>query len=76
MTIGKASQTITLLLRKWREGDEQAMDRLVSLVYDELRRLARRELRRDRPGHTLQPTELVRAAGGRRADDSGGADGD
>lgn len=61
-TMKTESQTITLLLREWRDGDEQAMDRLVPLVYDELHRVAGRELRRDRPGHTLQPTELVHDA--------------
>lgn len=66
--IEREDQTITLLLREWCNGDEQATDRLVSLIYDELRRLARRELRRDRPGHTLQPTELVHEAYGRLVD--------
>lgn len=60
--VKSSSESITHLLREWRDGDEQAMDRLVPLVYDELRGLARRELRRDRPGHTLQPTELVHDA--------------
>lgn len=56
------SESITLLLREWRDGDVEAMNRLVPLVYEELRGLARRELRRDRPGHSLQPTELVHEA--------------
>lgn len=57
-----SSESITRLLRDWRHGDEQAHDRLVPLVYDELRALARRELRREGPGQTLQPTELVHDA--------------
>jgi RNA polymerase sigma factor (TIGR02999 family) len=63
-----SSESITLLLRRWRDGDAQAMDQLVPLVYDELRGLARRELRKDRPGHTLQPTELVHDAYARLVD--------
>jgi hypothetical protein len=50
------------MLRDWRDGDEQALEQLVPLVYEELRGLARRELRRDRPVQTLQPTELVHDA--------------
>lgn len=50
------------MLRDWSGGDQQAFDRLVPLVYDELRRLARNYLRRERPDHTLQPTALVHEA--------------
>jgi RNA polymerase sigma factor (TIGR02999 family) len=50
---------VTGLLLSWREGDAQAFDRLVPLVYDELRRVARRHLRREQPGHALQATALV-----------------
>ena len=50
---------ITTLLLSWREGDERALERLVPLVYDELRRVARRQLRRESPAVTLQPTVLV-----------------
>ena len=53
---------ITRLLLAWRHGDEQALQALVPLVYDELRRIARRHLGRERPGHTLQPTALVNEA--------------
>ncbi len=60
MTSGSAS--ITRLLREWRDGDDQAMDRLVPLVYDHLRRLAGSELKRRPVGHSLQPTELVHDA--------------
>lgn len=56
------SRQITALLRDWRNGDEQALERLIPLVNDELRRLAARYLRRERPDHTLQPTALVNEA--------------
>jgi RNA polymerase sigma factor (TIGR02999 family) len=59
---------VTALLRRWREGDSQALDRLVPLVYPELRRLARRFLQRERPNHTLAPTALVHEAYLRLAD--------
>lgn len=50
---------VTGLLVSWRQGDAAALDRLVALVYDELRRVARRHLRREQPGHALQATALV-----------------
>jgi len=50
------------LLRAWGEGDLQARDRLLPLVYRELRQRARGYLRRERPDHTLQPTALVHEA--------------
>ena len=53
---------ITHLLNKARGGDRTALDELLPLVYSELRRLAVNELRRDRAGHTLQPTALVHEA--------------
>ncbi|HET6891370.1 MAG TPA: ECF-type sigma factor, partial [Pyrinomonadaceae bacterium] len=53
---------ITDLLLQWRAGDESALDQLMSLVYDELRRLARQFMRRERTGHTLQTTALVNEA--------------
>jgi len=53
---------ITERLLAWRHGDEQALVELMPLVYDELRRLARRHLRRERPGHTLQATALAHEA--------------
>jgi RNA polymerase sigma factor (TIGR02999 family) len=46
----------------WSDGDQQALEKLMPLVYDELRRLAGRYLRRERPGHTLQATALVNEA--------------
>jgi RNA polymerase sigma factor (TIGR02999 family) len=53
---------ITRLLIAWNQGDQRARDELTQLIYDELRRLARGLLRRERPGHTLQPTALVHEA--------------
>jgi len=50
---------VTDLLLTWRQGDAAALDRLVPLVYDELRRVARRHLRGESPGHALQATALV-----------------
>jgi RNA polymerase sigma factor (TIGR02999 family) len=49
----------TTLLLAWRQGDEAALDELISLVYQELRRMAHRYLAGQRPGHTLQTTALV-----------------
>jgi len=53
------ARTVTLLLRDLAGGDQAALDRLVPLVYEELRRIAEGQLRRERPGHTLQPSALV-----------------
>lgn len=57
-----SSQEITRLLLAWREGDELALEALVPIVYEELRRLARRYMRGQRLGHTLQTTALVNEA--------------
>ena len=53
------SGAVTLWLRRLGEGDEAALDQLVPLLYDELRGVARRLLRGERPGHTLSTTALV-----------------
>jgi RNA polymerase sigma-70 factor, ECF subfamily len=53
---------VTQLLVRWREGDQRALDELMPLVYDELRRLASRYMRGERPGHTLQTSALVNEA--------------
>lgn len=53
---------VTDLLARWREGDERALESLIPLVYDELRSVARRYLRDERPNHTLQSTALVHEA--------------
>jgi RNA polymerase sigma factor (TIGR02999 family) len=50
---------VTALLDEWTRGDRRALDRLLPLVYAELRRMAVRQLRNERAGHTLQPTALV-----------------
>ncbi|HKQ80177.1 MAG TPA: sigma-70 family RNA polymerase sigma factor [Blastocatellia bacterium] len=61
---------ITQLLIAWNQGSESARDELMPVIYDELRRLARGHLRRERPGHTLQPTALVNEAYLRLVDQS------
>lgn len=53
---------VTTLLRDWAAGDRKALDRIMPLVYDELRRLAQRRLSRERPDHTLGATALVHEA--------------
>lgn len=53
---------VTRLLRRWRDGDRAALDELIPIVYQELRRLARAQMRNERAGHTLQPTALVHEA--------------
>jgi RNA polymerase sigma factor (TIGR02999 family) len=53
---------VTLLLKAWREGDQTALERLTPLVYDDLRKIARRFIRLERVDHTLQPTALVHEA--------------
>ena len=53
---------VTVLLQQIRAGDADAANRLIPLVIDELRSLARRQLRNERPGHTLPPTALVNEA--------------
>jgi len=57
-----AAPEITVLLRAWGSGDPAALDRLTPLVYDELHRLARRYMRNERAGNTLQTTALVNEA--------------
>jgi RNA polymerase sigma factor (TIGR02999 family) len=60
--VSRAQDEVSGLLQAWREGDHEARDRLVPIVYDELRRRAAALLRRERSGHTLQPTALVHEA--------------
>jgi RNA polymerase sigma factor (TIGR02999 family) len=62
MTPSGPSAEITRLLRAWGNGDQAALDRLTPVVYDELRRMARRYMHRERDGHTLQTTALVNEA--------------
>jgi RNA polymerase sigma-70 factor (ECF subfamily) len=61
-TVSEQAPTPTELLRAWGHGDSDAFDQLAPLVNDELRRLARRQMARERPGHTLQATALVNEA--------------
>jgi ECF sigma factor len=55
-------QNVTEMLRDWRNGDQEALGKLIPVVYDELRHQAARYLRRERPGHTLQTTALIHEA--------------
>jgi RNA polymerase sigma factor (TIGR02999 family) len=62
---------ITELLLAWSSGEQEALDRLIPLVYEELHRLAHRYMRGERPGHTLQSTALVHEAYQRLIDSRG-----
>jgi RNA polymerase sigma factor (TIGR02999 family) len=57
-----SSRDITQLLGRWTGGDDAAFQQLVPIVHEELRRLARRQMANERPGHTLEPTALVNEA--------------
>ncbi len=57
-----SGDNLTGLLIEWREGDKSALDKLTPMVYDELRRIAHRYVRRERDGHTLATTALVNEA--------------
>ena len=63
-----ADTDVSALLRAWGDGDQDALDALTPIVYEELHRLARRYLRRERSGHSLQATALVNEAYMRLAD--------
>jgi len=54
-----SAQDVTRLLRRWSEGDTSALDALTPIVYQHLRRIAAAVMRRERDGHTLQPTALI-----------------
>ena len=60
--MGVPSQPVSELLVRWRAGDQEALEKLVPLVYKELREIAHYHLQRERPGHTLQSTALVHEA--------------
>ena len=62
MSDAPAPETVTALLVEWQQGSQQALDRLMPLVYAELRAIAGRYLARESPGHTLQSTALVHEA--------------
>jgi RNA polymerase sigma factor (TIGR02999 family) len=57
-----SSSCVTELLVRWKNGDEQALNDLLRIVYPDLRRLANQHLRKERPDHTLQSTALVHEA--------------
>ena len=57
-----SSSNVTQMLHDWSHGDREVLDKLVPVVYEELRRQAARYLRRERPGHTLQTTALIHEA--------------
>jgi RNA polymerase sigma-70 factor (ECF subfamily) len=61
-SLGEPVSDVSTLLRAWSDGDQRALARLTPIVYDELRRLARRYLRGERAGHSLQTTALVNEA--------------
>jgi RNA polymerase sigma factor (TIGR02999 family) len=65
---GDPAEEVTALLQAWSGGDQAAFDKLAPVVYNELRRLARRYMARERRDHTLQPTALVHEAYMRLAD--------
>jgi RNA polymerase sigma-70 factor (ECF subfamily) len=56
------SEDVTQLLLNWTDGDQAALDKLIPIVHGEMRRIAANYLRRERQGHTLQPTALVNEA--------------
>ena len=60
--IDQPPSEVTLLLHEWRNGDRQALDALLPLVYKQLRRIAHSQLRKERPDHTLQSAALVHEA--------------
>jgi RNA polymerase sigma factor (TIGR02999 family) len=64
-------EDVTQLLIKWSKGDKAALDELMPVVHSELRRLARRYMARERPGHTLQTTALINEAYLRLVDQQG-----
>jgi RNA polymerase sigma factor (TIGR02999 family) len=68
--VDQPSHDVTRLLHDWSDGDKSAAERLMPLVYDELRRLAGAYLQRERSDHTLQPTALVNEAYLRLVDQS------
>ncbi len=60
--MSQTPKNVTNLLIAWQDGDKAALDKLIPIVYDELRRQAARYLRRERAGHTLQTTALIHEA--------------
>jgi RNA polymerase sigma factor (TIGR02999 family) len=62
MDVSPERQEVTQLLQQWRGGNKEALDRLMPYVYDQLRKLASKYLRSERPDHTLRATALVHEA--------------
>lgn len=60
--MGTSDSPVSQLLRRWSEGDQEALHQLTPLVYDELRRMARRYMSQQPAGHTLQTTALIHEA--------------
>jgi RNA polymerase sigma-70 factor (ECF subfamily) len=60
--MARSSQQVTQLLAAWSSGDRAALDELMPLVHEELRRLAHHYISRERPGHTLQTSALINEA--------------
>jgi RNA polymerase sigma factor (TIGR02999 family) len=60
--MGDQAGDVTKMLRQLRKGDQESAEKLIAAVYGELRQVASRAMRRERPGHTLQPTALVNEA--------------
>jgi RNA polymerase sigma-70 factor (ECF subfamily) len=56
---GSSGREVSQLLKDWREGDQSALNKLIPLVYEELRKMAHHQMTRERAGHTLQTTALV-----------------
>jgi len=75
-TTASPAGEVTRLLQAWRQGDRGALEKLVPLVYTDLHRMARRQLGRERPGHTLQPTAIVNEVYLRLVGDDAGQGGD
>lgn len=72
--VGPEPAPVTVLLQNWRQGDQSALGQVAAIVERELHRLAASYLRRERPGHTLQPTALVNEAFLRLVGQSSGPD--
>ena len=56
------AHSVTQLLELWNHGDREALDKLMPLIYEELRKMARRYMSQQNPGHTLQTTALIHEA--------------
>ena len=57
--VASSSDDVTALLVRWSRGDASALEALIGLIYDDCKQIAARQMRGERPGHTLDPTALV-----------------